>query len=206
MRLNFFFSPSPSLTILGRQTGWWYLVTRDFHKKLHDMLQTLGTRRTQQPVIMQKNCFWRHCFFTLLFHRRLFTPHGREVARIFDFCIKPAEVLLIHLISCDKQFNLDVFIFLHDYRFLEVLLPAQCVVCLCVCVCVCVRQPVFVCLSFSLYLFSLCCVCNGDTHTPTQGVLMCVFQSVCSCSFHFFLLYMFVCVCVCVCGGWRAGY
>ena len=165
------------------------------------MLQTLGTRRTQQPVIMQKNCFWRHCFFTLLFHRRLFTPPGREVARIFDFCIKPAEVLLIHLISCDKQFNLDVFIFLHDYRFLEVLLPAQCVVCLCVCVCVCVcvRQPVFVCLSFSLYLFSLCCVCNSDTHTPTQGVLMCVFQSVCSCSFHFFLLYMFVCVCVCVC-------
>lgn len=75
-----------------------------FREKLHDMLQTLDTRRTQQPVFMQK------LFLTPLFLYVVVVPDDiNDVARILDFCIKPAKVLLIHLISCDKQFNLDVF-------------------------------------------------------------------------------------------------
>lgn len=67
------------------------------------MLQTLDTRRTQQPVIMQK------VFLRPLFLYVVVPDDIKDIARIWDFCIKPAKVLLIHLISCDKQFNLDVF-------------------------------------------------------------------------------------------------
>lgn len=74
-----------------------------FREKLHDMLQTLDTRRTQQPVFVQK------LFLTPLFLYVVVPDDINDVARILDFCIKPAKVLLIHLISCDKQFNLDVF-------------------------------------------------------------------------------------------------
>ncbi len=73
------------------------------------------------------------------------------------------------LISFDHCCNFYFFIFLHDCRFLEGLLPAQCVVCLCKYV----SLSLPVCLSVCLYLF-FSLVFVTATHTYSGRVNVCV--------------------------------